>query len=104
MADGVFTATKTMWGYACSVTGGTAATITTLTTDPVKLKGIVVVGEATTDIMILNDGAGQLIAKAACGVKSASPVAIPLWGARAQGLKITHGGATSTGFMSIFLE
>jgi hypothetical protein len=104
MADGVIKATRTMFGYAVSVTGGTAVTTTTITSDPVRIKGIFVVGEATTDILILNDSNGELIAKAAAGTKSDDPKAIPLWGARAQGLQVSHGGATSTGLMSIVLE
>lgn len=104
MADGVFTNTKTMFGYVCSVASGTGPTTTTITTNPVRIKGILVVGAATTDIMILNDSNGNLIAKSACGVKNDDPKAIPLWGIRAEGLQVSHGGVTSTGLMNIYLE
>ena len=106
MADGVFTATETEWGWACTVTGGTAVTTTVLAAKgtPVKLKGVYMTAQATTDIFTLKDGDSEIILVVAGGTKDDDPKAIPLWGARVDGLQITHGGATSTGRMSIFKE
>jgi hypothetical protein len=106
MADGVFTATKTSWGLAVSVTGGTVAT--TLVVLPkgnsVNVKGLYMHGEATTDIFTIMDGSGNIVAKVASGTKSDIPKSVPLYGVRLNGIQLTHGGVTSTGLMSIFLE
>jgi len=106
MADGTMTATETEWGYAITVAGGTGPkeTIIKAKGSNIQLKGILMGGQATTDIFILQDGDGVQICSVASGVKDASPVAIPLYGARFDGLKINHGGVSSTGEMSIFTE
>jgi len=105
MADGNFTATQTQWGYAVSVAGGTGPTTTVILAkgNPIKLKGVLMGGQATTDIFILKDGDDNQVLSVASGVKDALPVSIPLYGARLDGLKITHGGVSSTGEMSIFI-
>jgi len=106
MADGTIAATQTQWGYAVTVAGGTGpkATIIVPKGKPVKLKGILMGGQATTDIFILQDGDGTQVASVASGLADASPVSIPLYGARFDGLQMTHGGVSSTGEMSIFIE
>jgi len=106
MAAGNFTATNTQWGYAVSVTGGTGPTTTVIVPKgkPVKLKGVLMGGQATTDIFTLSDGDGEQIVAVASGTKDATPASIPLYGIRTDGLQIVHGGVSSTGEMSIFTE
>jgi len=106
MAAGNFTATQSQWGYAVSVSGGTGPTTTIIKAkgNPVKLKGVLMGGQATTDIFTLSDGDGNQIVAVASGVKDADPVSIPLYGLRCDGIQITHGGVSSTGEMAIFTE
>ena len=106
MADGTITATETGWGYAVTVAGGTGPkeTVIKATGTPIQLKGVLMGGQATTDIFILQDGDGNQICSVASGVKDAAPVSVPLYGKRFNGLKMTHGGVSSTGEMSIFTE
>lgn len=106
MADGDFVATKTSWGYAVSVITGTGPTTTVMENKgtSVQLKGVYMTAQATTDIFTLKDGNGEIIVKVAGGTKDDNPKSVPLWGARANGLQITHGGVSSTGLMSIFTE
>jgi len=106
MADGDFTANRKSWGYALTVAGGTGPTTTVLAAkgSPMSIRGVLMGGQATTDIFILQDGDGTQICSVASGVKDAVPVSIPLYGARFDGVQITHGGVSSTGEMSIFLD
>ena len=106
MADGAIAATRTPWGYAVSVSGGTGTVTTNILPkgNSLNLKGIYMVGQATTDIYTVTDAAGVVIAKVASGTLYDNPKTIPLYNSRIDGMSIVFGGASSTGLMSIFLE
>jgi hypothetical protein len=106
MATGVFTNTRTKWGWACSVASGTGPSTAVIQAkgNPVSLKGVFMTAAATSDIFTLTDANDVIILKVAGGTLSDDPKSIPLWGARFDGLKISHVGVSSTGLMSVFTD
>lgn len=96
-------AAQTSWGIAVTCTSGTAAA-TLVTSKPdtrVRLSGILMTGAATTDIVTVTDGAGNLIFSGVAAATSGSYSLVLADSVPVLGLKVGIAGAT-TGKCAIF--
>ena len=98
-----FVGTQTAWGYYCTITSATAAgNVLVAKGTRVMISGISVCGAATTDIVTVSDGDGNILFKAASAGTNGSTSLTLAGPITVDGITVGIAGAT-TGFCSIYV-